>query len=97
MIQLTGTVKDGMIEVAAPRDLTDGSRVPLLVLGSAAPEPTDMDDAELERTLAALKAFEDAFGENEDGEDLSQAARESAGWEKAQSKERATKIESRFE
>lgn len=56
-----------------------------------------MDDAELARTLAALNAFEHAFPEDEEGEDLSKAARESADSEKIQLEDRAKKIESRFE
>ncbi|MFN7874004.1 MAG: hypothetical protein ACK5PB_01715 [Pirellula sp.] len=97
MIQLTGTVRDGKIELVAPRELTDGARVSLLMLGSTSPDPERMDDAELARTLAALSAFEQAFPENEEGEDLSKAASESSDWEKAQQEERAKKIESRFE
>lgn len=97
MIQLTGTVRDGKIEVVAPHDLTDGAKVSLLVLGSISPDPEGMDDTELARTLAALTAFEKAFPENEDGEDLSQAARETAAWEKAQFEDRAKKLKSRFE
>lgn len=97
MIQLTGTVRDGKIELVAPRELTDGATVSLLLLSSTLPDAEGMDDKELARTLAALNAFEQAFPENEEGEDLSEAARETSDWEKTQVGERANRIESRFE
>jgi hypothetical protein len=51
-----------------------------------------MDDSELLRTLAAMDKFAASFPASEDGEDLSQAARESADWEKSQFEERAKKL-----
>lgn len=81
MIQLTGTVRNGKIEVAAPSDLADGTRVALLMLNSTLPDTEQMDDSELLRTLTAMEKFAATFPENEDSEDLSQAARESAAWD----------------
>jgi|GEM_PF-1422279 len=91
MIQLTGTVRNGKIEVAAPSELADGTRVALLMLNSTPPDTQQMDDSELLRTLAAMESFAAAFPEDKDGEDLSQAARESAEWEKSQFDARAKK------
>ncbi len=41
MIQLTGTVRNGKIEVAAPSELADGARVAMhkCILGSQPVEP----------------------------------------------------------
>ena len=89
MIQLTGTVRNGKIEVAAPSELADGTRVTLLMLNSTMPDTEQMDDSELLRTLAAMESFAAAFPEDQDGEDLSQAARESADREKSQFDARA--------
>lgn len=97
MIQLTGTVKNGKIEVAAPIELVDGTRVALLMLNSTLPDNEQMDDCELSRTLAALDSFAAAFPEDEAGEDLSQAARESTDWEKSSFDARAKKLGSQFE
>ena len=97
MIQLTGTVINGKIEVAAPSDLADGTRVALLMLNSTLPDTEQMDDSELLRTLAAMEKFAATFPENEEGEDLSQAARDSADWEKSQFDARAKKLGSHFE
>ena len=97
MIQLTGIVKNGKIEVAAPNDLADGTRVALLMLNSTLPDTEQMEDSELLRTLAAMEKFAATFPESEDGEDLSQAARESADWEKSQFDARAKKLGSQFE
>jgi hypothetical protein len=97
MIQLTGTVRNGKIEVTAPSDLADGTRVALLMLNSTLPDSEQMDDSELSRTLAAMENFAAAFPENECGEDLSRAARESADWEKSQFEPRAKKLGSQFE
>lgn len=97
MIQLTGTVINEKIEVAAPSDLADGTRVALLMLDATFPDTEKMDDLELLRTLAAMEKFAATFPESEDGEDLSQAARESADWEKSQFDARAKKLGSTFE
>ena len=97
MIQLTGTVRNGKIEVTAPSDLADGTRVALLMLNSTLPDSEQMDDSELSRTLAAMGNFAAAFPEDEAGEDLSRAARESADWEKSQFEPRAKKLGSQFE
>ncbi len=97
MIQLTGTVRNGKIEVVAPSDLADGTRVALLMLNSTLPDTEQMDDAELARTLAAMEKFAATFCENKDGEDLSQAARNSADWEKSQFNARARKLGSQIE
>lgn len=48
-------------------------------------------------TLAAMESFAATFPEYQDGEDLSQAARESADWEKFQFDARANKLGSQFE
>ena len=97
MIQLTGTVRNGKIEVAAPSELADGTRVALLMLNSTLPDTEHMDDSELLRTLAAMESFAAAFPEDKDGEDLSQAARESADWEKSHFDARAKKLGRQFE
>ena len=97
MIQLTGTVRNGKIEVAAPSELAEGTRVALLVLNSNLPDTEQMDDSELARTLAAMETFAAAFPEEQDGEDFSQAARESADWEKSQFDARAKRLGSQFE
>jgi hypothetical protein len=97
MIQLTGTVRNGKIEVAAPSELADGTRVALLMLNSTLPETEQMDYFELMRTLAAMESFAAAFPEDQDGEDLSQDASESADWEKSQFDARAKKLGSQFE
>ncbi len=78
MIQLTGTVKNGKIEVSAPSDLAAGTRVALLMHNSTLPNTEQMDDSELLRTLAAMKEFTANFPENENGEDLGQAAQDLA-------------------
>ncbi len=87
MNQLPRTVGNGKIEVAAPSELAN----------SALPDTEQMDDSELLRTLAAMGTFAAAFPENQDGEDLSQRARESADWEKSQFDARAKKLGSLFE
>ena len=97
MIQLTGIVRNGKIEVRAPSNLADGTEVALLILNSGLPDTEQMDDSELMRTLAAMDAFAATFPVNKDGEDLSQAARESAEWEKSQFEGRAKKLGSQFE
>lgn len=97
MIQLTGTVRNGKIEAPAPSNLADGTEVALLILSSSLPDNEQMDDAELLRTLAAMESFAAAYPEDQDGEDLSQAARESADWEKSQFDARANRLGSQFE
>ena len=97
MIQLTGTVRNGKIEVAAPSDLADGTQVALLMLNLTLPDTEQMEDSELLRTLAAMENFASCFPVDDDGEDLSQAARESADWEKSQFAARAQKLGSQFE
>ena len=97
MIQLTGTVRNGKIEVAAPSELADGTRVALLMINSTLPDTEQMEDSELSQTLAAMETFAAAFPEDQDGEDLSQAARDSADWEKSQFDARVKKLGSQFE
>lgn len=97
MIQFTGTVRNGKIEVAAPSDLAEGTHVALLMLTSSLPDTEQMDDTELLRTLAAMDSFATAFPEDQDGEDFSQAARESVDWEKSQFELRAEKLGGQFE
>ena len=96
MIQLTGTVRNGKIEVAAPSELAEGTRVALLMINSTLPDTEQMDDSELSRTLAAMETFAAAFPEVQDGEDLSQAARESADWEISPFDARAKRLGSQF-
>ena len=97
MIQLTGTVRNGKIEVAAPSELVEGTHVALLMLASNLPDTEQMDDSELQRTLTAMESFASAFPEDQNGEDFSQAARESAGWEKSQFDSRDKKLGGQFE
>lgn len=97
IIQLIGTVRNGKIEAPAPSNLADGTEVALLILHSSLPDNEQMDDSELLRILAAMESFAAAFPEYQDGEDLSQAARETADWEKSQFDARAKKLGSQFE
>jgi hypothetical protein len=97
MVQLTGTVRNGKIEVLAPSQLADGTQVALLILNSTLPDAEQMDDSELLRTLAAMETFAASFPKCEEGEDLSQAARESADWEKKQIDTRVQKLGGMFE
>ena len=82
MIQLIGTVRNGKIEAPAPSKLVDGTEVALLMLNLSSPDAELMEDSELLRTLAAMENFAATFPVVEEGKNLSQAARDSADWEK---------------
>ncbi len=96
MIQLTGIVRNGKIEVLAPRNLADGTEVELLMVDSGLRDTEVMDDSELAQTLAAMDRFASEFPANDDCEDLSRAARENAAWEKSQFEATAKKLEDLF-
>ncbi len=94
MTPLTGVVRNGKIEVAAPSGLSDGTEVVLLLVrgdqheGDDAPLPPE----EIEQTLRAMDQFEAQFPVDEEGEDLSHHARESAAWEKSNFEARVEKL-----
>ncbi len=67
------------------------------MLNSSSPDTEPMEDSELLRTLAAMENFAATFPVDEDGEDLSQAARDSADWEKLQFEARGKKLGCQFD
>ena len=77
MTQLTAIVRDGKIVVVAPTDLSDGTKVTLLIVRHGILQDLELteDPQETQRVLQAMEQFEAAFPVNEDGEDLSLAAR----------------------
>ena len=83
MTQLTAIVRDGKIEATAPEDLSEGTEVSLLIVRSGVIVDPDLseDSQDSLRALQAMERFEAAFPVDENGEDLSRAARQSSEWE----------------
>ncbi len=85
MSTMTGTVRAGKIEVEAPPGYAEGTQVSVLILPvqvlfqSDAPASAE----ETQRVLGAMARFEAEFPVDENGEDLSRIASETAAWEKA--------------
>lgn len=94
MTQLTAIVRDGKIEVVAPKELSDGTEVTLLIVRKGIFQDLDSteDPQETQRILQAMEQFEATFPVDEGGDDLSQAARESADWEKSNFEANAEKL-----
>jgi len=94
MTQLTAIVRDGKIEVVAPKDLSDGTEVTLLIVRNGVSQDLDSTEypQETQRILQAMEHFESTFPVDEGGEDLSRFARESADWEKANFEAHAEKL-----
>lgn len=94
MTQLTAIVRDGKIEVVAPKDLSDGTEVTLLIVRNGVFNDLDSteDSQETHRFLQAMEQFEATFPVDEGGDDLSRAARDSADWEKANFEANAEKL-----
>lgn len=74
MNMINAIVHNRKIEIEAPSELPDGSRVSVLVVGL--PTNSDLMSAkEIARTVHAMDLFAAAFPSQEDGEDLSAAAK----------------------
>ena len=63
MTQLTAIVLDGKIEVVAPKDLSDGTEVTLLIVRNGILQDLDLaeDPQETQRILQAMEQFEATF------------------------------------
>ena len=77
MTHLTAIVRDGKIEVVAPKDLSDGievTEVTLLIVRNGIFQDLDSteDPQETHRILQAMEQFEATFPVDEGGDDLSQ-------------------------
>ncbi|MEQ1829174.1 MAG: hypothetical protein ABL921_24640 [Pirellula sp.] len=94
MTQLTAIVRDGKIEVVAPKDFSVGTEVTLLIVRNGVFQDLNSteDPQETHRILQAMEQFEASFPVDEGGDDLSQAARESTSWEKANFEANAEKL-----
>jgi len=73
---INAVVTDRKIEIEAPSELPDGSQVTVLLVAKPTISSDPMTRDEIGRRLQAMDLFVASFQANENGEDLSQAARE---------------------
>ena len=76
MNMINAVVADRKIEIEAPSELPDGSQVTVLLVAKPTISSDPMTRDEICRRLQAMDLFAATFQANENGEDLSQAARE---------------------
>ena len=89
---INAIVSDRKIEIQAPNDLPDGSKVTVLAISAPNSNSDEMTSDEISRTLSAMDLFDATFRTNENGQDLSQAAREMGELEKKNFLEHAEKL-----
>ena len=71
MNMINAVVSDRKIEIQAPNDLPDGSKVMVLVVSAPNNNSDAMSSEEIFQTLRAMDLFDATFRTNENGEDLS--------------------------
>ncbi len=96
MNMIQAVVSNGIIEIKAPAEIHDGEIVSVLVVGHAIAEDP-MTDQEITQALKAIDEFNDAFPVQEDGEDLSEAARVAGKLEKSEFMDNANKLKRMFD
>lgn len=93
---INAIVSNGKIEIQAPSELPDGSPVSVLVVGL--PMNSELMSAdETASTVQAMDLFAATFPSQEDGEDLSAAARTTGEQEKKAFFEQADKFARMFD
>jgi hypothetical protein len=97
MTPVTGIVRNGKIEIVAPTQYSEGAKVRLWLDAEKESDDGPVGEEEIRRTLDAFDRFSQEFPPDENGEDLSQAARENAEWEKSNFETRARKLRGLFE
>ena len=96
MNMIQSVVSNGIIEIKAPAEIHDGEIVSVLVVGHAIAEDP-MTDQEITQALKAIDEFNDTFPVQEDGEDLSEAARVAGKLEKSEFMDNANKLKRMFD
>lgn len=99
MYPVTGTVKNGKIEIPAPSELTEGTEV-LVWLETDAPsgaEADSMDAAEIERVLKAMDEVRPFVMTAEERQEWQRAIEERGQFDQASFDARARKLQSHWE
>ena len=99
MYPVTGTVKNGKIEIPAPSELTEGAEVLVWLEtdSSSASEADSMDAAEIERVLKAMDEVRPFVMTAEERQEWQRAIEERAQFDQASFDARARKLQSHWE